>query len=117
MQLNQPVTWDSPDVRILLGGVEQNSYNLTTDTEYTLEITVHNSSRDKAADGTPVHVRWIEFGAGGQTRHAIATLSANVPFWPATAVVTTLWRAPSTPGHCCIEVEGFEDDVGRAVAV
>lgn len=105
MQLNQPVTWDSPDVRILLGGVEHDSYNLTAGTQYTLEIIVHNSSREKPADGTAVHVRWIDFGAGGQTRHDIATLSTNVPIWPGTAVVATNWRTPDTPGHYCIEVE------------
>src|SRR5678809_6505 len=52
MQLNQPVTWDNPDVRIFLGAVEQNTYDLTADTEYRVEITVHNSSRDKPALGT-----------------------------------------------------------------
>lgn len=105
MQLEQPVTWDNPDVRILRGGAEQNSYDLTASTEYTVEVTVHNSSRDKPANGTAVNVRWIEFGAGGQTRHPIAMLSANVPIWPATTTVTTNWRTPETPGHYCIEVE------------
>lgn len=105
MQLGQPVTWDNPDVRILLGGVEQNTYALTANTEYVVEVTVHNSSRDKPANGTTVALRWIEFGAGGQTRHPIATLSANVPLWPGTAVVQTTWRTPATPGHYCIEVE------------
>jgi hypothetical protein len=105
MRLQQPVTWDNPDVRILLNGVEQNSYNLTAGTTYTVEITVHNSSRDKPATGTAVYVRWIEFGAGSQTRHTIATLSADVPIWPGVAVVQTTWRTPDTPGHYCIEVE------------
>lgn len=105
MQLNQPVTWDNPDVRILSGGVEQYTYDLTADTEYTVEITVHNSSRDKPADGTAVSIRWIEFGAGSQTRHAIADRVANVPIWPGTAIVTVPWRTPATPGHYCIEVE------------
>lgn len=105
MRLQQPVTWDNPDVRILLTGVEQNSYNLSVGTMYTVEITVHNSSRDKPATGTAVYVRWIEFGAGSQTRHAIATLSADVPLWPGVAVVQTTWRTPDTPGHYCIEIE------------
>jgi hypothetical protein len=115
MQLNQPVTWDNPDVRIFLGGVEQNTYNLTADTEYRVEISVHNSSRDKPALGTTVHVRWIEFGAGGQIRHPITTLTADVPLWPGTAVVNTLWRTPATPGHYCIEVElAHPDDANPA---
>ncbi|MEW8000629.1 MAG: hypothetical protein AB2795_18940 [Candidatus Thiodiazotropha endolucinida] len=110
MQLNQPVTWDNPDVRILLNGAPQNTYNLTAGTEYQLEITIHNSSRDKQANGTTVHVRWVEFGAGGQTRHGIATLTANVPVWPGTDLVQTNWRTPETPGHYCIEVELVHPD-------
>jgi hypothetical protein len=51
-----------------------------------------------------VDVGWIEFGAGGQTRTGIAILSADVPVWPGTAVVTTTWRTPDVPGHYCIEV-------------
>jgi hypothetical protein len=113
MALDQPVTWDNPDVRICLGGVEQYTYNLTTGTTYTVEITVHNSSRLKPANGTSVDVRWIEFGAGGQTRHYIATLTANVPVWPGTAVVSTPWRTPDVPGHYCIEVELSHPDDGN----
>ena len=105
MAMHLPVTWDSPDVRILLGSLEQNTYDLTAGTTYNVEITVHNSSRLKVADGTSVDVGWIEFGAGGQTRHPISTLSANVPVWPGTAVVTVPWRTPDVPGHYCIEVQ------------
>jgi hypothetical protein len=47
--MNQPVTWDNPDVRILLGGLEQYTYDLVTGAEYTVEIAVHNSSREKPA--------------------------------------------------------------------
>src|SRR5947207_12216766 len=62
MAMNQPVTWDNPDVAIFLGGVEQNTYDLATSTTYAVAITVHNSSREKPANGTSVEVRWIEFG-------------------------------------------------------
>ena len=105
MQLGLPVTWDNPDVAIFLGGVEQNTYDLLADTEYDIEVTVHNSSREKAAQGTQVAVRWIEFGAGGQIRHPIATPTADIPTWPGVATVTTKWRTPTTPGHYCLEVE------------
>lgn len=105
MQLNQPVTWDNPDVRLFLSGVEQYTYNLVANTVYDVQITVHNASRDKPANGTSVNVNWIEFGAGSQTRHPIGTLTANVPVWPGTEVVNTQWRTPDTPGHYCIEVE------------
>jgi len=113
MAMNQPVTWDNPDVSIFLGGVEQYTYNLTVGTTYDVAITVHNSSRLKPANGTVVDVRWIEFGAGGQTRHHIATLAANVPVWPGTAVVNTPWRTPDVPGHYCIEVELSHPDDGN----
>jgi len=113
MALDQPVTWDNPDVRIFLNGVEQDTYNLSMGTEYDVEITVHNASRDKAANGTTVDVGWIEFGAGGQIRHPINVLSADVPAWPGTAVVTTRWRTPDTPGHFCIEVELVHSDDGN----
>ncbi len=105
MQVGKPVTWDNPDVRIFLEGVEQYTYDLTADTEYDIEITVHNSSRDKAANGTSVEVQWIEFGAGSQTRHLIDNLSVNVPIWPGVTVAKTKWHTPATPGHYCIEVD------------
>lgn len=105
MQLGLPVTWDNPDVAIFLDGVEQYTYDLRVDTEYEVQVTVHNSSRDKAAPGTFVTLRWIEFGAGGQIRHPIATRMVDVPIWPGTATVSTAWRTPASPGHYCLEVE------------
>jgi hypothetical protein len=105
MQLGLPVTWDSPDVRILRAGSEVDSYSLVADTDYDVEITIHNSSKAKPAPGTQVQVRWIEFGAGGQVRHAIASLATDVPAWPGTSTVVAAWRTPATPGHYCIEVE------------
>jgi len=52
------------------------TYNLTVSTEYDVEVTVHNASRDKPADGTAVDIHWIEFGAGGQIKHPI-TITAD----------------------------------------
>jgi hypothetical protein len=113
MQLNRPVTWDNPDIAILLGGVEQYTYDLKPNTDYDVAITVHNSSTKKPALGTAVTVRWIEFGAGGQVRHDIAALVADVPVWPGVAVVHTTWRTPATPGHYCIEVELYHPQDGN----
>jgi len=114
MQLNKPVTWDSPDVSILLNGVKQYTYNLTVSTEYDVWVTVHNSSRDKPANGTTVNIHWIEFGAGGQQiKHPITIASADVPVWPGTYVVMTKWTTPSTPGHYCIEIELSHPDDGN----
>jgi hypothetical protein len=113
MQLGKPVTWDNPDVHIFLGGVEQYTYNLTVGTEYDVEVTVHNASRDKPANQTAVDIHWIEFGAGGQTRHPIVVASADVPIWPGTAVVKTKWRTPDVPGHYCLEIELSHPDDGN----
>jgi hypothetical protein len=113
MQLKQPVTWDNPDIALFKDGVEQYTYNLTVDTTYDVAITVHNSSAEKEALGTKVAVRWIEFGAGGLVRHPIDDLVANVGRYPATAVVSTTWRTPATPGHYCIEVELTHSDDGN----
>jgi hypothetical protein len=85
--------------------VEQYTYDLRVDTEYDVVVTVHNSSREKPALGTQVAVRWVEFGAGGQIRHPIASLTADVPIWPGTAPVATKWRTPAAPGHYCLEIE------------
>jgi hypothetical protein len=104
MQLGQPVTWDNPDVSIFLAGVKQNTYDLLVNTTYDVAITVHNSSREKAAPGTKVEVNWLEFGAGGQIKHPIATTSADVPVWPGTVVAQVAWTTPPTPGHFCIEI-------------
>jgi hypothetical protein len=113
MKLDQPVTWDNPDVALFHNGVEQYTYDLTVNTVYQVVITVHNSSREKAAIGTRVNVRWIEFGAGGQIRHPIATLTADVPEWPGIAKVDTPWTTPATEGHYCIEVELSHSDDGN----
>lgn len=109
LQLQQPVTWDNPDIKIFLNNIEQYTYDLKTDTEYDIQITVHSSSSVEPADGTRVEVRWIEFGAGAQIRHHVTTLFADVPVFPGTAVVAAKWRTPATPGHYCIEVELFHE--------
>lgn len=113
MQLGLPVTWDNPDVAILQNGIEQNTYDLVADTEYDVVITVHNSSREKPAVGTQVEVQWIEFGAGGQIRHPVASAIADAPVWPGTASVAVAWRTPASPGHYCIEVDLAHPDDGN----
>lgn len=113
MQLGRPVTWDNPDIAIFSNGVEQYTYGLTVDTIYDVVIQVHNSSAEKDAPGTQVAVRWVEFGAGGQSRHHIADLVADVPVWPGVREVHTQWRTPATPGHYCVEVELWHPNDGN----
>jgi hypothetical protein len=113
MQLEQPVTWDNPDVKIFFNGVEQYTYDLTANTQYDLEITIHNSSREKPALGSRIDVKWVEFGAGGHIRHAISSHLIDVPVWPNVQVVHTTWRTPASPGHYCIEVDIDHPDDGN----
>jgi hypothetical protein len=105
MQLKLPVTWANPDVKIFLGGVPQDTFHLVADTLYDVQITVHNSSHDQAADNTQVNVGWIEFGAGGQILHPITQLLTNIPVWPGVSVLHVPWRTPATPGHYCIDIK------------
>lgn len=105
MNLNQPVTWDNPDVALRLGGIEQYTYDLTTSTDYEVDVTVHNASRRKSALGTEVRLGWIEFGAGAEVRHPIGSTFVDVGVWPATASAVFGWQTPATAGHYCLEVE------------
>jgi hypothetical protein len=113
MNLGQPVTWDNPDVVLRGGGVEQYTYDLSTATNYDVEVTVHNASRRKAALGTEVRLGWIEFGAGGEVRHAIGSTYVDVPVWPATATAAFVWKTPTTPGHYCLDVDLEHPDDGN----
>jgi hypothetical protein len=113
MKLGLPVTWDNPDVALLLNGIEQNTFDLRVDTDYEVVITVHNASREKQAPGTQVALRLVEFGAGAQVRTPIANLVADVPPFPGTSRVSANWHTPATPGHFCLEVELFHPEDGN----
>jgi len=104
MALGLPVTWANPDFAILLNGVPQDTYHLVAGTTYDLVITVHNSSRTRAALGTRVDLLWMEFGAGGAVKHAIATKFVDVPVWPGVAQVPFAWTTPG-PGHYCLQAQ------------
>ena len=114
MQLNQPVTWDNPDVRIFLNGVEQYTYNLTADTEYDVEVTVHNSSRDKPADRhhgrRPLdRVRRRRPDPPSDRRVRARTCRSG----PALRSSRPSGAPRTTPGHYCIEVELSHPDDGN----
>ncbi len=105
MALGLPVTWANPDVAILLGGVAQNTYDLIQSTPYEVVVTVHNSSRTRAAAGTRVDMTWTEYGAGGGVPHAVGTHFVNVPVWPGVAKASFAWTTPATPGHYCLDAQ------------
>jgi hypothetical protein len=104
MQLHLPVPWANPDVNIFLGGVKQDTYHLLADTNYDVQITVHNSLYDQPANNTQVNAGFVEFGAGGPILHPITQLVTDVPVWPGVSVVHVSWRTPATPGHYCIDI-------------
>jgi hypothetical protein len=110
MNLGLPVTWDNPDVRLHRNGVEAHPYALLPDTEYRVEVMLHNNSVAKAASGTTARILWIEFGVGGAVaaRHLIDEKQVDIPAHGHAAEhvpVTTTWRTPVQPAHYCIEIQ------------
>jgi hypothetical protein len=106
-------------VRLYHGGVEAYTYGLLSNTEYKIEIDVHNSSVSKAALDTVARIYWIEFGVGGAVaaRHLIDERRVDVPVRgnPGEPVtIDTKWRTPTAPGHYCIEVELSHPTDGNA---
>jgi hypothetical protein len=104
MALGLPVTWANPDFEILLAGIPQDTYNLVEGTTYDLNITVHNSSRTRAALGTSVTVVWMEFGAGGTIKHPLGSAVVDVPVWPGVVKVPFKWTTPQA-GHYCLQAQ------------
>jgi hypothetical protein len=110
MALGLPVTWANPDFTILRNGVPQNTYDLIEATTYDVVVTVHNSSRTRAAPGTSVALTWTYYGAGGGTPHDIGTQFVDVPVWPGVAQATFAWTTPPSPGHYCLDATLFHPD-------
>jgi hypothetical protein len=109
MALGLPVTWANPDFAILLGGISQNTYDLTEGTTYDVVVTVHNSSRTRPAPGTRVNLSWMEFGAGGAITHDDGVQFVDVPVWPGVAQAHFAWTTPG-PGHYCLQARLFHPD-------
>lgn len=107
MQLDQPVTWDNPDVEIFLDGELQNTFDLRTNTQYDIKISIHNTSREKEAINTKIKIEWLEFGIGVIQHNAIDEIYADIPTWGTTKIIETKWTTPSESGHYCIAVELF----------
>jgi uncharacterized membrane protein len=106
MANGQSVTWDNPNVDILLGGVPQDSYNLAAATTYQVRVGIENASAFFDALGTNVVVNWLSFGVGGTTATPITAYVLDVPAaTPFPGVQRTFpWTTPATAGHYCIQV-------------
>jgi hypothetical protein len=106
MSLGLPVTWDNPDISLLLNGVVVPEYNLLADTEYEIDATVWNNSYDAPAVGMKVNFAYLSFGASTVV-NPIGFTFVNLgvkggPNHP--AIAKMLWKTPPTPGHYCIQV-------------
>ena len=107
MAAGQPVTWDNPDVRILLGGVEQDTYNLSASTTYRVEVSLHNASPFFHAPNTGVQVNMLTFGIGAPAPTPLSTTTVAIPAGtpPSPPVVHAFdWTTPAEPGHFCLQV-------------
>ncbi len=107
--LNLPFTWDNPDIRIFKDGIEAYTYDLLANTEYRVEITIHNNSTIKSALKTEVKIVFIEFGIGGgiAAHHFLSKKQLDISARGQAgepAKIATSWRTPVQPGHYCVEV-------------
>jgi hypothetical protein len=110
MANGQPVTWDNPNIEVLLGGVPQDTYNLKTSTNYQIKIGIENASPFFAALATQIQVNLLDWGMGVQTStplHSyVIDIPAGTPF-PGVPHVFN-WTSPAVPAsqtaHYCIQV-------------
>lgn len=110
MSLGLAVSWQNPDIQILLGGVPvASAYDLVPATAYTIRARIWNGSTTGVCAGMPVTFSFLSFGVG-TVSHFIGTTSVNLgvkgsPQCPTFADM--VWVTPATPGHYCIQVSFF----------
>jgi hypothetical protein len=100
------VTWNNPDITLLLGGVPVSSSTLEASTTYDVQIRVWNNSLEAPVVHMPVHLSFLGFGIGTEPL-PIGTAKIDVgvkgsPSQP--AFVSIPWTTPATPGHFCLQV-------------
>jgi hypothetical protein len=117
MSLGLAVSWQNPDVTILLGGVPvASAYDLLPSTTYTIQATIYNASTEGVVYNMPVLFSYLSFGMGTQSNPipgVSPTVSLGVKGTPqGIAVAEMPWTTPTTPGHYCIQVSfAWIDDV------
>ncbi len=106
LKLGLPVTWDNPDIWLLLNGVVVPEHSLLPDTVYEINANVWNNSYFAPAVNLRVDFAFLSFGAStvvnpiGTTHVDLGVKGApNCP-----ALATMQWKTPPTPGHYCIQV-------------
>jgi hypothetical protein len=106
LSLGLPVTWDNPDISLLLNGVVVPETNLLPDTEYEIDATIWNNSFDAPVVGLRIEFSFLSFGASTVSNPIGATyVDLGVKSGPnCPALAKMLWRTPAIPGHYCIQV-------------
>ncbi|MEP7347867.1 MAG: hypothetical protein ABI877_21530 [Gemmatimonadaceae bacterium] len=105
-QLGLPVTWDNPDIALLLNGVVVPENNLLPATLYEIEATIWNNSFNSPAIGMPVEFSFLSFGVA-TTSNPIGTRTVNVGAKGTSnhpAKTRIPWVTPASGGHFCIQV-------------
>ena len=105
------VTWNNPDIILLLNGVVADESNMVANTEYEIEATIWNNSFDAPVVGMPVRFGYLSFGAGTTLTPIGSTVvdigvkgTATQP-----AHASMKWTTPPA-GHYCLQVDFTWDD-------
>jgi hypothetical protein len=105
MGMGLSVTWDNPDMDVLLNGSVVPPSDLAPDTEYDVRVRVWNGSYDAPAIGLLVELSFLSFGVGTQSTYVGGSTIDLGPKASATAPAFAWfrWTTPSTPGHYCLQ--------------
>jgi hypothetical protein len=106
------VTWDNPDIQLVLKGVQVPSSSISPDTEYEIVARIWNGSTSAPAVNMPVRFSYLNFGMG-TISVPIGEVRVDLPVKGAVghpAFARIQWRTPSVPGHYCIQVNLIWDD-------
>jgi len=99
------VTWDNPDISLLLAGVPVSSSSLQPGTTYDVQVRVWNNSLDAPVVAMPVRLSYLDFGVG-TTPISVASGTVDVGVKGSIGqpgLVSIPWTTPSTPGHYCLQ--------------
>ncbi|MFZ2504574.1 MAG: hypothetical protein WAW88_18070 [Nocardioides sp.] len=105
--LGLPVTWDNPDFALFDGAVQIGAHELQPNRSYEVRVRVWNAATDCPVAMMPVHLSFLDFGAGtvsnpiGSELVDVGVLGApNNP-----AYARFVWHTPATPGHYCLQAQ------------
>lgn len=106
LKLGLPVTWDNPDISLLLNGTVVPEHSLLPDTVYEIDATIWNNSYDAPAVGLRVEFAYLSFGTATQVNPiGVTYVDLGVKGGPnCPALARMLWKTPAVPGHYCIQV-------------